>query len=167
MVKHLIGSMGKKVRSVKDKNGQLQTNTDKILESCSEHYKEKFENTREWNTRETQSEHKQELEDIDGTDIEMAVQKMKNRRAVGIDGIFPDLIKAGGKVVIRQMDELFKTVWDEERIPEEWLKNVIILVHKKGATSNCKNYGAICLSSTVFKAFTRILENRLRRLVEE
>ena len=30
-VKHLRGNMGKKVRSVKDKNGQLQTNTDKIL----------------------------------------------------------------------------------------------------------------------------------------
>ena len=32
--------MGKTVRSVKDKNGQLQTNTDKILETWSEHYKE-------------------------------------------------------------------------------------------------------------------------------
>jgi len=44
---------------------------------------------------------------------------------------------------------------------------VIIPIHKKGATSNCENYRAICLSSTVFKAFTRILENRLRRQVEE
>ena len=88
--------MGKKVRSVKDKNRQLQTNTDKILEMWSEYYKEKFKSTREWNARETQSEGKQELEDIDGTDIEMADQKMKNRKAAGIDGIFPDLIKAGG-----------------------------------------------------------------------
>ena len=44
---------------------------------------------------------------------------------------------------------------------------MIIPKHKKGATSNCENYRAICLSSTVFKAFTRILENRLRRQVEE
>ena len=69
---------------------------------------------------EKQTERKQELEDIDGTDVEMAVQKMKNGKAAGIDGIFPDLIKAGGKVLIRQMEELFRTVWDEERIPEEW-----------------------------------------------
>ena len=41
-VKHLRGNMRKKVRRVKDKNGQLQTNTDKILEKWSEHYKEKF-----------------------------------------------------------------------------------------------------------------------------
>ena len=40
----------------------------------------------------------------------MAVQKMKNGKAAGIDGIFPDLIKAGGKVLIRQMEELFRTV---------------------------------------------------------
>ena len=36
-VKHLRGNMRKKVRSVKDKNGQLLTNTDKILETWSEH----------------------------------------------------------------------------------------------------------------------------------
>ena len=46
--------------------------------------------------------------------------------------------------------QLFRTVWDEERIAEEWQKNVIIPIHKKGATSNCENYRAICLSSTVF-----------------
>ena len=79
--------MGKKVRSVKDKKGQLQTNTDKILETWSKHYKENFKSTREWNTRKTQTERKQELEDIDGTDVEMAVQKMKNGKAAGIDGI--------------------------------------------------------------------------------
>ena len=79
--------MGKKVSSVKDKKGQLQINTDKILETWSEHYKEKFKSTREWNTRKTQTERKQELEDIDGTDVEMAVQKMKNGKAAGIDGI--------------------------------------------------------------------------------
>ena len=89
---------------------------------------------------------------------------MKNGKASGIDGIFPDLIKAGGKVLITQMEELFRTVWDEESIPEEWQKNVIIPIHKKCATSNGENYMAICLFSTVFKeAFTRILENRLRR----
>jgi hypothetical protein len=72
------------------------------------------------------------------------------------------ILTIGGKVLIRQMEELFRTVWDEEHIPEEWQKNVIIPIHKKGATSNCENYRAISLSSIVFKVFTRILENRLR-----
>ena len=44
--------------------------------------KEKLKSTREWNTRETQTERKQELEDIDGTDVEMAVQKMKNGKII-------------------------------------------------------------------------------------
>ncbi|XP_022203759.2 uncharacterized protein LOC111060407 [Nilaparvata lugens] len=38
---------------------------------------------------------------------------------------------------------------------------------QKGNTTDCENYRAVCLSSVVCKVYTRILEKRLRSVVEE
>jgi hypothetical protein len=73
------------------------------------------------------------------------------------------MLKAGGDALEKQ---LFAKVWREERIPKDWEKNIIIPQYKKGDSSKCENYRAVCLSSVVLKAFSRIIEARLRMAIE-
>ena len=57
-------------------------------------------------------------------------------------------------------------VWREGRIPSDWNCNIIVPLHKKGDSLQCKNYRAICLINVMAKIYSRILERRLRVHVE-
>jgi hypothetical protein len=57
-------------------------------------------------------------------------------------------------------------VWHEERIPKDWERNIKIPLYKKRDSSRCENYRAVCLSSVALKAFSRIIEARLRMAIE-
>jgi hypothetical protein len=76
------------------------------------------------------------------------------------------MLKAGGEALEKQLIKLFTKVWREERIPKDWEKNIILPLYKKGDSSKRENYRAVCLSSVALKAFSRIIEARLRMAIE-
>jgi hypothetical protein len=47
---------------------------------------------------------------------------MKNGKAAGWDEIAPEMLKAGGEVLEKQLIKLFTKVWREKRIPKDWRK---------------------------------------------
>ena len=77
------------------------------------------------------------------------------------------MIKFGGNAVIDWMWEICKIAWKVKKIPVDWELNILTPIHKKGSTTQCKNYRPICLSSVALKVYTRILEIRLRNEVED
>ena len=62
--------------------------------------------------------------------------------------------------MVDQLVVLFKKVWEDEKIPEDWSKGVIIIVGKKGDTSHCANNRGITLRSTASKLLQMILLRR-------
>jgi len=64
-------------------------------------------------------------------EVVQAINKLKNRKSPGTDGIPGELIQAGGEVVIDHIHEICQEAWEEEKIPEEWTKSVIITIPKK------------------------------------
>jgi predicted RNA-binding protein len=64
------------------------------------------------------------------------------------------------------MTKLFRQAWEEKSTPEDWNINVIMPIFEKGNSYDCNNHQAICLSPVVLKIYTRILEIRLREIVE-
>jgi hypothetical protein len=64
------------------------------------------------------------------------------------------------------MTKLFRQAWEEKSIPKDWNINVIVPIFKKGNSTDCNNYLAICLSPIVLKIYTRFLEMRLREIVK-
>jgi len=57
-------------------------------------------------------------------------------------------------------------IWNEEKLPEEWNKIIVIPVYKEGHEMSCDNYRRISLLNTVFKVFSKILLKRLKSPVE-
>ena len=58
-------------------------------------------------------------------------------------------------------------ICDSKECPKDWGKAVIVPLHKKGDRKECSNYRAISLTSIAGKVYTKILQRRLKRYVEE
>lgn len=53
-------------------------------------------------------------------------------------------------------DKIIMKVWDNERIPDDWLLVLMMPVHKKGTGTECKNYEGICLFDTSYTKYWRL-----------
>ena len=65
---------------------------------------------------------------------------MKNGWAPGADGISAELLKLGGDTVVQWLLHLATAAWEEERVPEDWVKQLTIPLHKKGSAQDYDNY---------------------------
>ena len=91
---------------------------------------------------------------------------MKCRKASGEDGVLIDLLKDAGEVHCR-LAQLYTQCIHKESVPEPWCNAVVILLHKKGDQKDLSNYRPISLLSNVYKVFSKILTNRLSKVLDE
>ncbi|MCI4382159.1 hypothetical protein PGIGA_G00260580 [Pangasianodon gigas] len=64
-------------------------------------------------------------------------------------------------------DSLFNRVLESEKMPEEWRSSVLVPIFKnKGDVQSCSNYRGIKLMSHTMKLWERVVEARLRKVVE-
>ncbi|KAK3564267.1 hypothetical protein QTP86_011987 [Hemibagrus guttatus] len=62
---------------------------------------------------------------------------------------------------------LFNRVLESEKMPEEWRRSVLVPIFKnKGDVQSCSNYRGIKLMSHTMKLWERVVEARLRKVVE-
>ena len=54
------------------------------------------------------------------SDVEMAVEKLKRYKSPGTDQILAELIKAGGRTISNDINELINSIWNKEELPGEW-----------------------------------------------
>ena len=63
---------------------------------------------------------------------------------------------------------LFRAVWEEMTVPEEWLLAHIVPIYKKaGARSDMRNYRPIALMSIMAKMYEAVLNVRLTSHLEK
>ena len=86
---------------------------------------------------------------------------MKSGKAAGRDSITAELLKVDKDLAAKQMEKLFKVIWEEEVIPDEWKQGIIVKIPKKGDLTVCDNYRSIMLLCVLSKVFTRTIINRL------
>lgn len=103
--------------------------------------------------------------------ISRALAKEKDGKSPGQDEIRSEMIKALGEVGIDWLELLFNKMYIEKKVPNDFLKLVLIPIPKKGDLRKCGNYRGISLISIVAKCYARVLEMLLRmqisKLIEE
>ena len=65
-------------------------------------------------------------------EIKMAVKKLKNNKAAGIDKLRAEYIKGGGDILEVWLQKILNLVWKERKAPGDWLKAIIMPLFKKG-----------------------------------
>jgi hypothetical protein len=74
------------------------------------------------------------------SEVEVAVEKLKNYKSPGVDQIPAELIQAGGETLHLEIHKLIKLIWNKEELPHQWKESVVVLTHKKGDKTDCSNY---------------------------
>ena len=88
-------------------------------------------------------------------------------KAGGMNGLLPDVMKCCGGPLLEYIVVLFRTVWEERRVPLEWRDALLVPIPKKGDLSCCNNWRGISLLDVIGKLFARVPNNRLQLVVEE
>ena len=101
-------------------------------------------------------------------EIYVAVRKLKNGRAAGLDGISPELLKYAIDPISSGLHTLFLKVWQTGKILADWRDNVIVALFKgKGSKTECGSYRPISLLSVPGKVLAHVLLNRFNPLLTE
>ena len=91
---------------------------------------------------------------------------MKKGKAPGIDNITRDIIKLGGKEVKKAL----KTIFNETRKPRntgDMERGQNDYITQKGERRDIKNYTPVSRLSHTYKLFTRAIQNRMEKVLDE
>ena len=64
------------------------------------------------------------------------------------------------------MIEVINDWWTHNEFPIDRLASRIVLIYKKGKTSDVLNYRPIALTSSLYKMFTSIIQKRMARAMD-
>lgn len=92
-----------------------------------------------------------------------ALQLLQSRRAPGIDGVYPEMLRSGGSLVVGILTALWCTCGRIGAIPSVWSQVVLVPVYKSGHRANPQNYRPIGILSVL----RRVVDNALNQFLQE
>ena len=79
-----------------------------------------------------------------------------------------EMLKAGGRVeeFTGVIADLVHRIWEERRVPKEWVDSILVSIPKKGNLRSCDNWHGISWLEVMGKVVARIIQGRLQKLAE-
>ena len=74
-------------------------------------------------------------------EFEMAIGKLNSHKSPDRDQIPSELIKAGGKTIHSEIHKCINSIWNKEKLLEEWKESIIVAIYN--GKRNCRNYRGI------------------------
>jgi len=104
---------------------------------------------------------------VEMTEVQKAIEALKNGKASGPDGISNEMIKYGQHVLIKPLTKLFNNVLANRIYPSKWAHGYISPIYKSGNPLDPSNYRGITITSCVAKVLNSVLNNRLETYLTE
>lgn len=153
----------KSIRSPKKERGFIQ-----VIKPAQwiEHYTELLQEHRAEYIQEWQIEKAVNMTaEITEDDVERATRIAKNNKAPGPGNIRMELIKYGGKNLMKFITTIFNKIENGEEIPNEWNKSYITSIYKKGDKKNVNNYRGISVLPSIMRLFSRVIKDKMNKFV--
>ena len=100
------------------------------------------------------------------SEVEASTKRLKRNKALGEDNITGGILQDGVDAMIQILTDLFITCLHHQQVPKAWKNALVVLIHKKGNTSDIKNYRPISLLPIMYKVFSNILLERMIRTLD-
>ncbi|KAK3541730.1 hypothetical protein QTP86_002114 [Hemibagrus guttatus] len=145
--------------------GELLASTGDIVGWWKEYFEDLLNPTDTPSVEEPEAEDSEVDSFITQAEVTEVVQQLLGGKAPGVDEIRPEYLKSLDVVGLSWLTRLCNMVWRSGTVPLDWATRVVILF-KKGDRRVCSNYRGITLLSLPGKVYSRVLERRVRPLVE-
>ena len=100
-------------------------------------------------------------------EVIISVKSLQDGKATGCDGLPAELFKNGGDRMRECLHQLCRIMFTASEVPLDWLRGVIVPIHKDGDPTQPLNYRPITLLSVAGKVYTNILLARLEACSEK
>ena len=142
------------------------TSTEEVIGQWKEHFEELLNPTNTPSIIEAELEADGGPSSITLVEVTEVVKQLHSGKAPGVDEIRPEMLKALGVEGLSWMTRLFNIAWKSVTVPKEWQTGVVVPLFKKGDQRLCANYRGITLLSLPGKVYSKVLERRVRPIVE-
>ncbi|CAH2084447.1 unnamed protein product [Euphydryas editha] len=157
-----------KTNACRNRDGGLLTEKEDIVERWREHFDNLLNvGDDDSDLLPTYYNVEEQLEPPTLLEIKAVLNQLKTNKAPGADAINSEMLKSGGPSLEDRLHHLVTTIWNVERMPEEWNLAIIAPIYKKGDKTECSNYRGISLLSVAYKVFSGVVYRRLRSYAEE
>ncbi|CAF0958491.1 unnamed protein product [Didymodactylos carnosus] len=100
-------------------------------------------------------------------EVKQAIRKSKNNKALGVDKISAEMLKAGGDIIAKRLQKLLNQIWKQNKSPKQFKRGIIVKLPKKGDLRDPNNWRGITLLLIPGKVLCGILADRIRPATEK
>ena len=163
-----------KSMSLKKSDGTHTQNDKEVVAEVKPHFNNIYNNQQrsvDWDLLDD-LERKQTLYEYDGdfseVHFEQALKGVANGKAGGENGVLPDLIKSLKGDNRKKVFSYIKQFWDGEYEFESWKSGLLSIIHKPGKPKDdLNNYRGITLMDVISKVFSRMVNDRLFKILDK
>uniref|UniRef100_A0A914XFR3 Reverse transcriptase domain-containing protein n=1 Tax=Plectus sambesii TaxID=2011161 RepID=A0A914XFR3_9BILA len=100
-------------------------------------------------------------------EVHSALMQMKTGKTPGNDHITTEMLKHGHGTLVPVLTQLFNTCLTRQATPKHMANSSTILLFRKGNLLQLKNYRPISLLSIISKLLTKVINNRIKHILDE
>ena len=100
-------------------------------------------------------------------EIDKAIKKLKNNKAVGFDRISNEMLKNSPTVLVNLLLDYINLCINKSLASDSFCKELITPIFKDGSSADPDNYRGICVSSAITKLFLLMINARIQDFVDQ
>ncbi|KAI3367396.1 hypothetical protein L3Q82_026250 [Scortum barcoo] len=146
--------------------GELLTSTGDVVGRWKKYFEDLLNPTDLPSNEEAEAGVSEVDSSITQAEVTEVVRKLLSGKAPGVDEIRPEYLKSLDVVGLSWLTRLCNIAWRLGTVPLVWQTGVVVPLFKKGDRRVCSNYRGITLLSLPGKVYARVLERRIRPIVD-